>query len=521
MVQYVIRLIFVLMLFLLSTSSAHAAGTTYYIDCAGGNDTNAGSTQTTAWKTLGKANTATLQPGDALLLKRGCIWSGRLTAKWKGTQAAPITIGAYGSGNMPAIQTDSSTSSSRVEISGNYQIIENLDIKTIGAKTDPGCKNQTIGYFVGFNFTGSSSYNILRNSKSSYHTIGVHITDNSHHNKILNNEIFMNSVMNHLTPDSSPDLGAWGMDLKGDDNEIAYNYFHDNNGWCAYDFSIKPGNAIEIYNADRSYIHHNKVVNDRVFSEVGHDGTHTSDDNIWAYNSYYSTTPTSRFLVLHGPDNAFGPVLRSKIYNNSVYLPGVNSTGIGGGDAATTVKNNILIATSHITNTGVYTQTNNIFWSPNGTPLVNKLGTSDKKADPQYVNPGSGDLHIKSTSPAINAGVNSGLNITSDLEGNKVPNGAYDIGAYEYGSAPTGPSSTPGAITSPTPSTPVTICSLAATGDANCDNLIDLTDFEIWRKEYLGILSSKLSDFNKDGVIGITEFEIWRTGYFVEKPAFR
>lgn len=424
-------------------------------------------------------------------------------------------------------------------VSGNYLTLENLDVRTVNPNKDPACKDQTIGYFVGFNLIGSSSYNTIRNSKISGHTIGVHITDNSNHNKILNNEIYLNSVMNQLTPDSSPDLGAWGMDLKGDDNEIAHNYFHDNNGWCAYDFSVKPGNAIEIYNGDRNFIHHNKVVNDRVFSEVGHDGSHTSNDNIWAYNSFTSSTGTSRFLTLHGADNPFGPVLRSKVYDNSVYLPATNSTGIGGGEAGTLVKNNIIVAPGTITTVTSMVQGNNIFWSSDGSPNVKTMGVGDKKADPQFVNAASGDLHLKASSPTINAGVDTKIGVSTDFDGNAIPNGAFDIDAYKYGSGrgtnptatPTGtqttttqPTPTAGLSPSRAPSVTVTPsitggnCILQPAGDVNCDGKTDITDFEIWRKEYTGTLATKISDLDRDGSVSISDFEVWRGGSLKNDP---
>lgn len=520
-----IRLCFALVLLSFVTSTpALAAVKSYYVDC-NGNDANAGTAVATAWKSLTKANSAPLQPGDSIFFKRGCTWNGRFKASWTGTQASPVTISAYGTGNLPIIQSDSSLSSSRVEVSGSYQVLENLEVRTINPKTDPNCKNQTIGYFVGFNFIGSSARNTVRNSKISGHTIGVHITDNSHHNKILNNEIFMNSVMNQLTPDSSPDLGAWGIDLRGDDNEIAFNYLHDNNGWCAYDFSIKPGNAIEIYNGDRNNIHHNKVVNDRVFSEVGHDGSHTSDDNQWLYNSYVSSTGTSRFLVLHGTSNPFGPVLRSRVFNNSVYLTGSSSTGIGGGEKGTVVINNIIYAPSNIINTSGMIQYSNIFWSPDGSPQVSFMGNNDKKVNPQFNNPAGGDLSLKSSSPAINTGVNPELGFTIDAAGNSVPVGQYDIGAYEYGGSPVGPTSpvvsptrpmSPTVTASPTrtPSPSGTGCSQKSKGDANCDNQINLTDFEIWRKEFTDSLTTLQADFNGDHVVLLQDFEIWRTSMF-------
>lgn len=67
--------------------------------------------------------------------------------------------------------------------------------------------------------------------------------------------------------------------------------------------------------------------------------------------------------------------------------------------------------------------------------------------DPQFVNPAAGDYHLKSTSPAIDSGLNSvqqtfqtltGLNFTKDFDGNaRVQNGSakgciIDMGAYEY-----------------------------------------------------------------------------------------
>lgn len=56
-------------------------------------------------------------------------------------------------------------------------------------------------------------------------------------------------------------------------------------------------------------------------------------------------------------------------------------------------------------------------------------------------------------------------------------------------------------------------CQTAANGDASCDGVIDISDFEIFRKEYLTILTTKNSDFDNDSTISISDFEIWRRGY--------
>jgi len=65
---------------------------------------------------------------------------------------------------------------------------------------------------------------------------------------------------------------------------------------------------------------------------------------------------------------------------------------------------------------------------------------------------------------------------------------------------------TPTAIPSPTP-----YCHLASKGDAcTCDNVIDILDFEPWRKQYSGEVTCSCADFNRDGACTLNDFETWR-----------
>lgn len=100
------------------------------------------------------------------------------------------------------------------------------------------------------------------------------------------------------------------------------------------------------------------------------------------------------------------------------------------------------------------------------------------------------------------------------------------------------PTITPAVPTStPSPTSPAG-CSKKKTGDADCDGVIRLADFEIWRKEYFPGCSAAnrsvcLEDADHDGdtmdanfdypgsgtattdmMVGIIDFQIWRTGYF-------
>lgn len=71
----------------------------------------------------------------------------------------------------------------------------------------------------------------------------------------------------------------------------------------------------------------------------------------------------------------------------------------------------------------------------------------------------------------------------------------------------------------PTPTTINNNCLNKKNGDADCNNSINLADFNIWRSEYsssmeqLNPLLNK-SDFNADGNINLSDFNLWRSNYF-------
>src|SRR5258706_811800 len=82
-----------------------AAGwsSTYYVDSAGGNGSNNGTTLQTPWKTVAKVNGAALVAGDTVLFKRGGVWTESLTPTASGTAGNPISLDAYGVGPAPLL----------------------------------------------------------------------------------------------------------------------------------------------------------------------------------------------------------------------------------------------------------------------------------------------------------------------------------------------------------------------------------------------------------------------------------
>lgn len=75
----------------------------YYIDAEAGDDAADGLSAETPWKSLEKINETVFQPGDCILFKAGCSWTGQLWPKGSGTEEAPIRIDRYGEGAAPLI----------------------------------------------------------------------------------------------------------------------------------------------------------------------------------------------------------------------------------------------------------------------------------------------------------------------------------------------------------------------------------------------------------------------------------
>lgn len=122
-------------------ASAGAAGTTYYVDSAGGDDGNDGLSEEAAWKSLTKVSVATFQPGDRILLKAGSEWTGeQLHPLGSGVEGSPITIDSYGgAGSKPKLNGAGVIDSVVEFYNQQYWDIHNLEITNTaaGAPQDP------------------------------------------------------------------------------------------------------------------------------------------------------------------------------------------------------------------------------------------------------------------------------------------------------------------------------------------------------------------------------------------------
>ncbi len=152
----VMAVILVLSVFLgIPPQAAFAAGTTYYVDAAAGDDGNGGTTQGTAWKTLDKVNSTAFAPGDKILFKAGERWTGTLYPKGSGESGNPIVIDMYGSGSKPRLDGNGLVSDVVYFNNQQYWEINNLEITNtaMGAPADAG----KLGDFRGIHVTGKDA----------------------------------------------------------------------------------------------------------------------------------------------------------------------------------------------------------------------------------------------------------------------------------------------------------------------------------------------------------------------------
>ncbi|HMR49291.1 MAG TPA: right-handed parallel beta-helix repeat-containing protein, partial [Arachnia sp.] len=110
-------------------SPGDAAGTTYFVDC----DATAPGigTRQAPLTSLGAVGELRLEPGDAVLFKRGSTCTGALTTQGSGTAEAPLLIDAYGDGTqLPRIDGQGVAETVLLD-NQEYWEIRNLEITNI------------------------------------------------------------------------------------------------------------------------------------------------------------------------------------------------------------------------------------------------------------------------------------------------------------------------------------------------------------------------------------------------------
>lgn len=61
-----------------------------------------------------------------------------------------------------------------------------------------------------------------------------------------------------------------------------------------------------------------------------------------------------------------------------------------------------------------------------------------------------------------------------------------------------------------------TRCPMFGMGDIDCNNIIDLSDFDIWLSEYIEEPKMITADINNDTKVSLMDYEIWRGNFSSE-----
>jgi hypothetical protein len=170
-------------------------------------------------------------------------------------------------------------------------------------------------------------------------------------------------------------------------------------------YNIKQGWAIQVWPKSRAYMN---ILNNTIAFGNQHKGKLGA-------------------IVMWAPSKGGMKVSDSTIANNIFY--GVNTAAIWMGGASREEPMrfaNVRISNNIISNGVLLSAEDNVATS--GLILAGNL----EKADPKFADPAAFDFHLRSDSPAINAGLTmSGFD--NDYDGRVRPQGAHvDIGAYEH-----------------------------------------------------------------------------------------
>jgi hypothetical protein len=430
---------------LFAVGTAHAAD--YYVNGATGNDANAGTSSTAAWKTIQKAansmpagNTCNVAPGT---------YTGRVTITRSGTATAPLVFKASGSGVIVNGFTVDGSSIVKYVVIDGFEVTLPRQSSLDGDVTGTGValintqycevrncyihhtlREGVMLYAEAADDSTNSSYNVVANNTIAYAGGYAGITVNGAYQRIENNDI-SHSIQNPLYPTMSKAGGsdADGIKFCGRDLTIRGNYIHD----------ISPsetGNVDPHVDALQTF---GPAYN--ILIEGNHINLPTNQGETQASMVEQIVQPVQDITIrenivtayrgfniwgINADTNKVVPLYRVTIANNTFY--GVKDYDFELHDCpSSVVKNNSISASGRYMWTNSSPTTGN-----NAVPGSLTLKSGDIRiADPMYVDPATRNFHLKSGSPLIDKGANLGY--TADFDGTPIPQGsAPDIGAFEY-----------------------------------------------------------------------------------------
>lgn len=434
---------------------------TYYLDAAGGDDANSGTSPGEAWKTLDQVNGCEFALGSSILLKKGQSWTGKLAPKGSGAKDAPILLSGYGQGNLPVINGNGCENGAVELYNQEYWEIDGLEVtnmapgETLGAE-EPYNKDKNTAtrhgiYVVLENIGGDGIVAKVCKSPLIQYNECNRACSRATGGNVNNAAVWVwqckdaviqyNEVYNTGLKGGNKDGQAFDSDFNCEGTVIQYNYSHDNDG--GFVLLIAP--SASDYNRD-TIVRYNISQNDKkdIFEiSGGVEGAQIYNNTIYQdleqptmllrVNTYFATPKDEVLLgnnifysvreagVLYETDN--GRPLRGNFLFDTNLFYGyrepvsadreVNDYGTDGklytGHWTVTVKNSL-----------------------NEDPRLKSPGnggTGIDFADPKRL----GGYQTAEASPCIDGGIRIPENGDLDFWGNRLYTEEPDIGAFEKG----------------------------------------------------------------------------------------
>ena len=453
------------LLLLMATININA--TNYYVSTIG-NDSNAGSLAS-PWRNINFAvNNQSLLPGDFVYILSGTYFERAIMTK-SGSVSNKITVSNHnnqlvtldGTGASPATYNYAGL----FEVRASNVVINGL--KCINARWDLTSEGISV---QGPNVSNIIIQNCITNNSSS---CGIGVWGNTVDYSGVTNIIVQNNDISQAV------VGGYQENLSicggVDTFVVRNNVVHDSNS---------PPNAVNIplgidakTNVRNGKIYNNNINNLPYAGGIyvdGYDNTAYnidvynnvvynvawygmsigaeeggSDYNINVYNNIFYNNLGHGISINNSNISTANNIHDIKIYNNTVFGNG----GVNGGNGICnlntasyniTIKNNILsqntwsnVIVTMSANSSLPVISNNVCDGVQNAYYpgsVIALGSASIYSSPLFVNAGAAIFKLNANSPAIDSGTSSLAPLT-DFDGNTRPSGgAYDIGAYEYGS---------------------------------------------------------------------------------------
>jgi len=320
----------------------------FYVDATRGTDINNGLSPEAAWKTISKVNGSSFTSGDYVLFKCGEVWREQLIITSSGSEGNVITYGAYGNGNKPVIDGET-TRLVGINILSSHMIIDGLVVintKKGNAGIVSGSYSnhitiQNCGVYNNEDFgivvTGVNSDNTYTTIKNcSIYNNGKNVSALGAGSGILilgtdaskrpENTLITGCLIYNNGTDSGHDHGIYD---EGYATTISYNKFYNNAGWGIKISNNFGGSSSEAYG---------NVVYNHAAGGILIESSTTAPVNNRVYNntiysSVLSTAPYSGFQYAWHSGTPVGNEFKNNIvcYNYTGTCYCVNIQGVGTG----------------------------------------------------------------------------------------------------------------------------------------------------------------------------------------------